>query len=188
MSWFCDFIHICPTQLLLHDNLLSTLGNMHKSDVVLHDVSFRYAACQQCMWLYESSVTCMCSLVMFMCACVCVFWVTRSYLFVVWVDGDIVPQRHVLWNMLAAFVASLPVLLFWHFHTMVHLNTLMLLSLSNYYSLNSSSQERLASQCRIHGTRFIVEEQQQGLTATRKQKVTTEPPLTLIIAALCLYG
>lgn len=91
MSWFCDFIHICPTQLLLHDNLLSTLGYMHKSDVVLHDVSFRYAACQQCMWLYESSVTCMCSLVMFMCACVCVFWVTRSYLFVVWVDGDIVP-------------------------------------------------------------------------------------------------
>lgn len=131
----------------------------------------------------------MCSLVMFMCACVCVCFELHAVTFL-WCGWTVILslQRHVLWNMLAAFVASLPVLLFWHFHTMVHLNTLMLLSLSNYYSLNSSSQERLASQCRIHGTRLIVEEQQQGLTATRKQKVATEPPLTLIIAALCLYG
>lgn len=111
--------------------------------------------------------------------CVCVYFelYTVTFLWCGW-TVTLSPQCHVLWNMLAAFVAPLPVLLFWHFHTMVHLNAMMLLSLSNYYSLNSSSQERLASQCRIHGTRLVVEEQQQGLSATTKQKVTTEPPLT----------
>lgn len=137
-----------------------------------------------------SEGTCMCSLVMFMCvrvcACVCFELHTVTFLWCGW-TVILSLQRHVLWNMLAAFVASLPVLLFWHFHTMVHLNTLMLLSLSNYYSLNSSSQERLASQCRIHGTRLIVEEQQQGLTATRKQKVTTEPPLTYKSFDYCCF-
>lgn len=80
------------------------------------------------------------------------------------------PWCHVLWNMLAAFVVPLPVLLFWHFHTMVHLNTGMLLSLPNYYSLNSTSQERLASRCRVHGTRHIIEGQEQGLRVPSEQR------------------
>lgn len=104
------------------------------------------------------------------CVCVCVYFESSElhcYPFL-WCGWTVIlsPRCHVLWNMLAAFVVPLPVLLFWHFHTMVHLNTVMLLSLSNYYSLNSSSQERLASQCRIHGTRYIIEEQQQGLSVT----------------------
>lgn len=61
------------------------------------------------------------------------------------------PQGHVLWNMLAAFVVTLPVLLFWQFHTMVHLSAVMLLSLWKYYSLNSTSQETRAGQCKVHG-------------------------------------
>lgn len=61
------------------------------------------------------------------------------------------PQGHVLWNMLAAFVVTLPVLLFWQFHTMVHLSAVMLLSLWKYYSLNSPSQETRAGQCKVHG-------------------------------------
>lgn len=137
-------------------------------------------ACQQYMWVYARSGTvpvCMrvhaCGHWPCACACMCVFWVIRvTQLSFLWCGWTVIlsSQCHVLWNMLAAFVVPLPVLLFWHFHTIVHLNTVMLLSLSNYYSLNSSSQERLASQCRIHGTRYIIEEQQQGLSITTERR------------------
>lgn len=83
----------------------------------------------------------MCSLPMRMSACV---YFELSQLLAcpfLWCEWTLIlsPTCHVLWNMLAAFVAPLAVLLFWHFHTMVDLNTAMLLSLSNYYSLNSTS-------------------------------------------------
>lgn len=85
----------------------------------------------------------------------CGFWVTRwSFFFFFCGAGGqwyCPPQGHVLWNMLAAFVVTLPVLLFWQFHTMVHLSAVMLLSLWKYYSLNSTSQETRAGQCKVHG-------------------------------------
>lgn len=137
-------------------------------------------ACQQCMWVYESSRTVLVCVRVHACVhwpCACAyfesFWVTQlSFLWCGW-TVILSSLGHVLWKMLAAFVVPLPVLLFWHFHTMVHLSTVMLLSLSNYYSLNSSSQERLASQCRIHGTRYIIKEEQQGSSVTQEQRWLT---------------
>lgn len=86
----------------------------------------------------------------------CGSWVTRWSFFFFFFCGEggqwyCPPQGHVLWNMLAAFVVTLPVLLFWQFHTMVHLSAVMLLSLWKYYSLNSTSQETRAGQCKVHG-------------------------------------
>ena len=153
-----------------------------------------FSACQQCVWVYVSSRTCVRegTCVWSWTIRMCVFWVIRvTRLSFLWCGWTVIlsSQCHVLWNMLAAFVVPLPVLLFWHFHTMVHLNTVMLLSLSNYYSLNSSPQERLASQCRIHGTRFIIEEQQQGLSITSEQRWLTLRWLmsTLFIVSLRLH-
>lgn len=155
-----------------------------ESDVVLHDVSLyvtflhvnsacgsmRVAGLCLCAW------GCMHVLTDHAHVCMCVFWVIRvTRLSFLWCGWTVIlsPQCHVLWNMLAAFVVPLPVLLFWHFHTMVDLNAVMLLSLSNYYSLNSTSQERLASQCRVYGTRYIIEGQQQGPSVTSEQRWLT---------------
>lgn len=71
----------------------------------------------------------------------------------------------ILWLLLLSLV-----LLFWHFHTMVHFYTLILSSLSDYYSLNSSSPERGASPCRIHGKRHLIKEHLQGFTLTSEPR------------------
>ena len=71
----------------------------------------------------------------------------------------------ILWLLLLSLV-----LLFWHFHTMVHFYTLILSSLLYYYSLNSSSPERGASPCRIHGKRHLIKEHQQGFTLTSEPR------------------
>ncbi len=91
------------------------------------------------MWVYASSRTALVCVRVYACAhwpcawcvCMCVFWVIRvTGLSFLWCGWRVILSClcHVLWNMLAAFVVTLPVLLFWHFHTMVHLNTVMLLT------------------------------------------------------------
>lgn len=105
----------------------------------------------------------------FLSVCACVIRVTRlSFL---WCGGGqrycplIVTCFGILWLLLLSLV-----LLFWHFHTMVHFYTLILSSLSDYYSLYSSSPERGASPCRIHGKRHLIKEHLPGFTLTSEPR------------------
>ena len=103
--------------------------------------------------------------------CVWVIRVTQLSFSVGWVDGDIVlslSRALEYAGSLCCPSARSAFLALSYNGALLH--TLMLSSLSESYSLNSSSQERLASQCRIHGKRHIVKDHQWGIPVTSEQR------------------
>ena len=113
-----------------------------------------------------------------LCVCVCVCWchtTDRVDLFVglQWYCPLSVTCSGICWLPL---FHPLSILLFWHFHTMVHY-TLMLSSLSDYYSLNSSPQERGASSRWTHGKRHNIQEYRLRVRIKTVSKDSRKIPL-----------
>lgn len=116
---------------------------------------------------------CVCSLPARTSALVCILsYPSYSVALFLWRERTLIlsPPRHVLWNMLAAFVvppACSAFLALSYNGGLEHCDVIKPFQTTTAWI---PPQERRASQCRVHGTRFIVGGWQRETSVTSKQR------------------